>query len=76
MNTRRLAALFRQHAEISAEIAHALEEPEPSNDVPKRRRARIAKVVLEGPEPDELAQEGARQALRKLGYPVPSKGTR
>jgi hypothetical protein len=72
VNTRRLAELFRQHAEISAEIALALEEPEVANDGAKpRRRGRIARVVPAAAPPSDIVQKAAADDLRRLGYRVP-----
>lgn len=72
MNTRRLAELFRQQAEISAEIAIALEEPEAANDVAKpKRRGRIDRIVPPVSPPSEVVQRAAAEDLRRLGYRVP-----
>lgn len=68
MNTRRLAELFRQHAEISTEIAAALLEDEPANDpAPVRRTRRPARVVAPAIEPSEIDRARAREELRKAG---------
>lgn len=77
MNKRRLAELFRQQAEISAEIADALEEAPAANDSrAKRKRLRIATPIPPGPEPDEVAVAASRRSLRALGYPVPPRGSK
>jgi hypothetical protein len=74
VNTRRLAELFRRHAEISAEIAIALEEPEAANDGAKpRRRQRIARIVPPAEPPSEIVRKAAAENLRQLGYRVPSR---
>lgn len=70
LNTRRLAELFRRQAEISAEIAHALEEAEPDNAPPPRRRAPAPRLVAPVAEPSEIDKARARAVLERRGFHV------
>lgn len=64
MNARRVAALLRQ-------LADALEEEEPANDVPKPKARRVPLPQIHSiSPPSDIDRERARQDLRRLGYRV------
>ena len=71
MNSRRVAELLRQIAELHQELAVAILEEASTNDPPKKPRLPVVpKIVPPVEPPSEIDRERARRQLRRLGYRV------